>query len=87
MIHDDRARMLSTTTELLIGLSSISIASIRHAVTEGAMSLGRVLLKNMVDVSKKISDLERQVRVGGAGGGQKLKAIQTMLKDSQKVML
>lgn len=86
MSHNDRARMLSTTMELLIGLSSISTPSIRHSVTEGAMSVGRVLLKNMVDVSKKISELERQVRAGGVAGGNKLKAIETMLKDSQKVL-
>ena len=85
MNHSDRARLLSTIAELLISLSSMSTASIRHAVTEGALCLGRVLLKNAVDLSKKLSDMERQSKASSSGGGNKHRAVLTMLKDTKKV--
>lgn len=85
MAHADRARLLSAVSDMLISLSSLSTPCIRHAVTEAGLAMGRVLLKNSVDVQKKIGDLDRQALTLGGGTGHKLKAVQTMLKDSHKV--
>jgi len=90
LVASSSDRIFGCVTEILVSLSGLPLSSLRDAVTEGALCVGRVLVCACLDLRRKSAGSGRQlssadgVRARGGAGGNKSRAIQAMQTDTRR---